>query len=198
MRKQDIKPGVVYAYQHSGKYSEPHPVIFLSLDLYSDRRRGAEGPRFRPALVGDKPHSGMYGSGSTGYLIAEASTTWRSQERLAEAIAKLPGLTLADATAPGDRESGDLIGFRVLPSLTPVLGPWEAVTAERREQDEADRRRREREAAARKALDDRAAKVRTVLIAAGLSPRYSGPSRELVLSLDDAEKLSSLLAAKKD
>ena len=194
MRKQDIKPGVVYAYQR-GKYNEPHPVIFLSLDLYSDSRRGAEGPRFRKALPGEKPHQGRWGSGSTGYLIAEASTAWRGQGRLAEAVAKLPGLILADATASGDREVGDLIGFRVLPSLTPVLGPWEAVIAERREQDEADRRRRERETAAGKALDDRAAKVRAVLIAAGLSPRYSGPSRELVLSLDDAEKLASLLAA---
>jgi len=194
VRKQDIKPGVVYAYQRS-TYSDPSPVVFLSLDLYSDRRRGAVGPRFSPARVGDKPHSGMYGSGSTGYLIAEVRGGWRKDTERADAAERMKSLTLADALASEEASPDDLIGFDVLPRLTPIIGPWDEVITAKRDADERARQARDKERAERLARDDRATEVLRTLKAAGVRAQYEGGKAEFRLSLDDAEKLASLLAA---
>jgi hypothetical protein len=194
MRKQDIKPGVVYAYQR-GTYDDPRPVVFLSLDLYSDRRRGAEGPRFRKACDGDKPHSGTFGSGSTGYLIAEMRGGWRNDAERAEAAERMKSLTLADALTSREAGPDDLTDFDVLPRLTAIVGPWDEVIAAKRARDEKARQVAQREQAERLARDDRAVDVLRTLKAAGVRAQYEGGHAEFRLSLDDAEKLASLLAA---
>ena len=78
--------------------------------------------------------------------------------------------------------------------LARVLGPWDEVMAQQREEAEEKARRQAAIAATAKALDDRAAVVRRVLIVNSISPRFSGTSRDLIVSLDDAEKLVALLA----
>jgi len=194
MRKQDIKPGVVYAYQE-GKYQDPKPVMLLSADLYASQPRSELGTRFRKAADDAKPRSGTYGSGSTGYLVAIMRDQFTRRMDRDEVAARMAKVTLADAQAAGWEHLDDEIGLMLLIRLAPVLGPWDEVMAQRREAAEEKARRQAALAAAAKVLDDRAAKIRLVLIASGVSPRFSTAARDLILSLEDAEKLASLLAA---
>ncbi len=194
MRKQDIKPGVVYAYQE-GKDQSPRPVAFLSADLYASQGHSEHGPRFRKAASDAKPQSGTYGSPSTGYAVAIMREQFGRRVDRDEVAARLTRVTLADAAAAGWGHLDDLISFMLIVRLAPVLGSWDEVTAQQREEAEEKARRQAALAAAAKALDDRAAVVRRVLIVNGISPRFSGTSRDLIVSLDDAEKLAALLAA---
>jgi hypothetical protein len=195
MRKHDIQPGVVYAYQE-GKYQDPKPVMFLSTDLYTSQRRSELGPRFRKAASDATPHSGRYDNPSTGYLVAIMRDQFLKRVDRDEVAARMAKVTLADAQAAGWEHLDDLISFMLLVRLAPVLGPWDEVMAQRREADEEKARRQAAIAAEAKALDDRAAKVRLVLITNGISARFSTAARDLIVSLDDAEKLTALLAAK--
>ena len=193
MRKQDIKPGVVYAYQE-GKYQSLRPVAFLSADLYASQGRSEHGPRFRKAASDAKPQSGTYGSPSTGYAVAIMREQFGRRVDRDEVAARLTKVTLADAAAAGWEHLDDLIGFMLIVRLAPVLGPWDEVMAQQREEAEEKARRQAAIAATAKALDDRAAVVRRVLIVNSISPRFSGTSRDLIVSLDNAEKLVALLA----
>ena len=73
MRKQDIKPGVVYAYQR-GTYGNPLPVVFLNTpadgELYTEgsqwRKPGSKA--FTRAHGGSKPHAVSFGS-DVGYPV---------------------------------------------------------------------------------------------------------------------------------
>lgn len=196
MRKQDIKPGVVYAYRE-GKYGETLPVVFLATDFYKGRDyRDEDGPKFRKAGAADAPHSDRLGSPTTGYLVAIMRHQYGRKVDYDAAAERMAKVTLADMEATGGESLDDLIGFMLLVRLGVVIGPWGEVMAQQREEAEEKKRRQEIISATAKALDDRAAKVRLVLIAKGVSPRFSTTARDLILSLEDAEKLASLLAAK--
>jgi len=196
MRKQDIKPGVVYAYQE-GKYGATLPAMLLTTDLYKGRDdyRDTESLKFRKAGAADTPHAGRLGSPTTGYLIAIARHQISRRVDYDEVAERIAKITLADMEATGgESPAGEPFGYMLIVRLGVIIGPWDEVMAERREHDAAKKRRQEQEAAQAKALDDRAAAVRLVLITNGISPRFSGTDRNLIVSLDDAEKLAALLA----
>lgn len=199
MRKQDIKPGVVYAYRE-GKYGHTLPVMFLSTGLYTGRGyRDTESPKFRVAGGYEQPHTGRLGAPTTGYLVAigrsQIGVHKINYDEVADRMARI---TLADAEASAWELADGDIGVMLIVRLGVIIGLWDEVMAAEREQKEVERQRRERKAAEAKALDDRAAAVRKAITLHGISARFSSVDRNLIVSLDDAEKLAALLLDRKD
>ena len=141
MRKKDIKPGVVYAYRE-GKYGETLPVMLLTADLYKGRGyRDDEGPKFRKAGAGDAPHSGRLGSPTTGYLVAIMRHRYGRKVDYDAAAERMASITLADMEATGGESLDDLIGFMLIVRLGVIIGRWDEVTAQQREEAEQEARR---------------------------------------------------------
>lgn len=208
MRKQDIKPGVVYAYQRSrgSIYSDPEPVVFLNAPadsvLYSEpdrnTRRDPGRPVFAKAREGSKP-AGSRGAwsnaGDTGY---PAVMIYRHDGDKATTESLLT-VTLADFEAtPQTTVKG--ITYTVITSLTPILGPWDEVVAGLKARRKAEQERAERESKAADAIRTRAIDIIAALSARGITANfvgsYGGAARAISLPLAEAEKLIALLAAK--
>jgi hypothetical protein len=198
VRKQDIKPGVVYAYQR-GTYGNPQPVVFLNTpadgELYTEssqyRKPGSKA--FTRAREGSKPHAVSFGS-DVGYPVVRGR--WDADTD----PAALLSATLSDFEAATQPYSGSH-EFRVVTSLTAIAGPWDEVIATRKAQYEADRQRRERDQ-----QEARASRTRAIDIITALSARDIKVSRissygavdSVSLPLDEAEKLVSLLSSLPD
>lgn len=192
MRKQDIKPGVVYAYQE-GKYQSPTPIVFLAApkdtELWSAHRRPPEGAqRSKQANAGAKPYRsrGRYMSGGdTGYPAAQARAM--PGDGSGYDMAALATVDLADFEAATDAP-GPRCRFTVVTNLTYIAGEWETVTAEHAAAAQADRDHRAALQRERSALNKRAGAVQVAL---GVPIRWDGD--RFILSLQSAEKLAALL-----
>lgn len=192
MRKQDIKTGVVYAYQRSSYYS-PEPVVFLIAPsegkLYSERDRFSRtGPAFRKARAGSKPERGnLYGS--TGYAIAKFGYGAPSREP-----ALLAGVTLADfeeATSVGGRVDG--IQFDVITTLSQITGTYAEAVAAHHAKKNAEHAQFERE---REQRDDRRLRASAAMSVLTENDIYATYVDDMVrLSVENAEKLAALLTS---
>lgn len=194
MRKQDIKTGVVYAYQRSASYS-PEPVVFLVApadgDLYLPRdRHNRTGFAFRPAGEGAKPErSRIYGP--TGYAVAKFGYRASRAD-----LSALTAVTIADfeaATSATGREDG--VEFDVMTTLGQITGVYEDVVAARRAQQQQEQEYRERVRSAEDRDRERARVLIGAFSKAGIESTTGDVfgSRKILLTLDEAEKLAALL-----
>jgi hypothetical protein len=198
MRKQDIKPGVVYAYQRDHSYcGRPLPVVFLNTpagsELYSEssvrplsRSRGM--PAFYRAHAQAKPHAVSFGS-DVGYPAVRFR--WDATGHISELLS----VTLADFEAAVERTQGDR-EFTVITSLAAIVGPWDEVKAAYDERKRANDEQKRADAEAADASRTRAMDVMRALRAYGVEvsrlPAY-GAVKSVSLSLEEAEKLVAVL-----
>ena len=198
MRKQDIKPGVVYAYQR-GKYASPSPVMFLSMDLYERRGRARGADKAGPprwvtkAAPGAQAGDGI-GGAATGYPVVRQAHLYRqNRPDPSEVARRIARFTLADFEASQVPEIDDHIEFDVIPRLAPIVSTWEEAAAMlAREAEELAGRR-----AAREASHRRADAVIAALVVAGIDAepdQVFSETRAIVIPLDEAEKLARLLS----
>jgi hypothetical protein len=127
MRKVDIKPGVVYAYQRWGRSGSREPIMFLTSSpwigaLWKETRE-PDVLAFRPARNAHAPQAGtVYNDGTIGYpavLFEESKPT-------AEDLILLRSITFEDfrrARASWDAERG--VNFVLVTSMARVVGLWE-------------------------------------------------------------------------
>jgi hypothetical protein len=222
VRLGDLKEGVVYAYQRS-KHYDPVPMIWLgSTQLWHERdttRR--EGPLFRcienPSKY-DKPKSGIWGHGSTGYAVAFMEARMGRTNVSPEGLAVLltaslkefsqltrgfsPGQDWSDGgpdvqlTAKQEEETlrHHTIRYDVLVSLGQVKGEWDVVKAEADRMREAKEARWERERREKEAIDVRYADVSGTLNSFGIQVQHRNwSSDKLLVSLEQWEEIAGLV-----
>lgn len=200
MKKADIKPGVVYAYQRS-KYDSPRPIVFLNAPadgvLYRERDYPKSGtPAFIKASPAAKPRRALgFGRGGIGYPAAHLSHDSRMTHQ------DLLGITLADfeRATSGYHEGYE---FDVITTLTHVTGPWDEVIAAHEAQKRAERESREQEQHEASESRARAIDILTALRArAGIEPDRIptyGAVKSISIPLAEAEKLVALLAGREN
>ncbi len=122
MRKQDIKPGVVYAYCES-RWNQPSPVVFLAAPAASriytrSARRGEDGqPFFTTAREGVK--AGRYSGGYPMVRLAHPDN-----------IGDISRFTLDGFEAATDpRADGGT--YTIVSNLVYIVGPYDEVMADR-------------------------------------------------------------------
>ncbi|MFF4417061.1 hypothetical protein ACFYY8_31460 [Streptosporangium sp. NPDC001559] len=197
MKAKDIKPGVVYGFQRGrGEYATIQAMALLAPadadHLYQTasyhRRPGA--PAFTKAMRSSKPKKGRgWNEASVGYPAVFGPAD------------ALEGFTLERfeaATSPyPDSESG--VEFRVLTSLTAIVGPYEEAMAAHQQRLDAANEERDREQRRQAAAQQRAKKLVEALgqvgVVADTDSSYNPTG--LTVSLDEADKLLALLAAQK-
>lgn len=195
MRKQDIKPGVVYAYAQSRKpWSYDAVLILDTKQLYQWRRYAPFG--LEKARAGARPSTARHwGQEPIGYLILKgkaeelATLNWeRVYLKFLEAGTNYEHL---------DIEEGSKARFGLVTNLAYLHGEYhEVVTAhEKAEREAQERRRRAEEHQARERA--RAEAAVTGLQRAGLSSAFAVGTygRGVQLSTEDAERLSYVLEA---
>lgn len=181
MRKQDIRTGVVYAYQR-GTYGSPGAVVFLSLELHKYVKHRQPGqPYWTPAAGFDKPRRGDWSFASVGYPVVIG--------REPGDLASLGAEVITTGLTPAQYEAG--LSADTLTSLAAVKGPYAEVMAAYAREQEADRKRRQEKRERETARRDRAARVKADLEALGVFANYHQDRFEL--TLENAEKLAALL-----
>ncbi len=131
MRKQDIKPGVVYAYKYWGAHpADPVvPIVFLSEHtwigtLRQDARGFGEYAFKRPGAGTTKPRAGtVYNDGAIGYPAACLMVIEHPPAE--QEIAKLKTLKLRDFDRAW-QSVGDGYEFLLVTSMARVTGEWGA------------------------------------------------------------------------
>ena len=202
MKKNEIKPGVIYAYQRSREYGSPEPVVFLDVpaegvlhSTASDYKK-ADQPAFIKAYSGAKPQASRGFSGiSHGYAAVFFARTYEPGADPADLLK--PTLADFEKCTSGYAPAGfDGLKFDLVTSLTYITGEYDEKLAEDKAQRETDRDARRRDQAERDAADARAASIGSALarldVEASLDRSASG---YLKITLDDAEKLLALLEA---
>lgn len=193
MKKADIKPGVVYAYQRSANYS-PEPIVFLATGLYTSRGRyNKDKPWASRALAGDKIGRN-YLDRETGYPIARRD--WQAQGVSDEEIVRqMLALAPADWEGAADGTVG-AVRLDILMRLGQITGLYDEVVAERTAREKAARElaaevQQEADTSRTRAID-----TLTALRAHGIEPSripsYGGVE-SISLPLAEAEKLIRLL-----
>src|ERR1039457_6727674 len=123
MRKQDIKPGVVYAYQRSKDYDPPEAIVFLSSpadnSLFSEPRRygPSTGTVFVPTRETKPRRSQSYTGNSVGYPAVKA--------RNSRVTPDLGGYTLAGFEAATYYSPGEDVEFVIITSLGQITGTFD-------------------------------------------------------------------------
>lgn len=189
MRKQDIKPGVLYAWTRSREYGEPQPIVFLNTpadgELYRRPRRygSSTGPVFTRDYTSSKPESGSgFASSPVGYPAVIGHS--------AAAAGLLPSFALAGFEAATSAHS-DETELTVITSLAQVTGPYAEAVAGYQARRQAEREHRDRQTAA---ADDRHTRSKAAAAKLASAEIFSSTrDGEIVLSLENAEKLAALL-----
>jgi hypothetical protein len=182
MRRQDVKPGVVYAHQHSDSRS-PVPVVFLSTDLYTAPNRhalaGGNPADLRQAPAGVKPGKGYLNS-VTGYPVVfiDGTLTGPAGDTLQP---------LRDATMTNIPRGARL---SILTALSKIKGEYAPAAVAWEQQKAAERAREHERRVAARARNERGRAVTATLARYGIPARWAG---HLEIHLDDAEKLAALL-----
>jgi hypothetical protein len=197
MRKQDIRTGVVYAYQRSS-WSLPVPLVFLSLDLHRRLRPRAGADSWcQPSTYGDRPKAALgFSDADIGYPVARLG--W-NRELTDDALAALPslGAEVASGDLPGWLQAAG-IERDILTRMASVIGPYDEVMAEREVRLHAEAERTRRENAGRQDKASRARAVIRALGAQGVKASYDEWDVTVTLSLDEAEKVVTALARTED
>jgi hypothetical protein len=198
MKRTDIKAGVVYATKSS--YGAPAPIVFLedgAAGLYVRGNYG-RGPYRKLAEDKNTKAKGASGYSDSGRGYAAIKISAGGDLNYAEAAERMstidPVVELARFLA-SERPSAEGLGFDIVTSLSQIGGLYAeekaAYDSMKAAEQEAGQRRREA---------DRAASVRRwnivdALNALGIGARGNSAGK-IELSLDEAEKLLTLLAAK--
>jgi hypothetical protein len=133
MRKNEIQPGVVYAFLAS-KYDLPEPVVFLRppadgvvYESSSMRRRAALDPYFTPKTTNiTKPYSGMFET--VGYPAVRLAH-WNSDAAPDELL--VPTLEQFERVTSNYDIGNDRLRFALVTSLKHIIGEYDSVMAER-------------------------------------------------------------------
>jgi hypothetical protein len=128
MRKDDIKPGVVYAYQRYGTHpTDPvEPIVFLSGQgwigsLRQDARGHGDKAFRRPRGWHDKPQRGtVHNDGTVGYPAVIGSREASEQE-----LATLRAFRIGDFDAARAAITEHGCEFILVTSMKRVVGEWE-------------------------------------------------------------------------
>ena len=199
MKRTDIRAGVVYAVKSS--YGPPSPIMFLedgAAGIYSRGNFGRGAPRKLPADYKAKAGRGLSDSGRGYAAIRRNSVGDLTTDEAVERLGAIdPAAELARFLAD-ESPAVDGLRFEIVTSLGQITGLYaEAVTQYEAER-KAERERRDQREAALATAWQRAASIRDGLAELGIrstvvSADYGG---SISLSLDEAEKLFALLAAK--
>ncbi|MDH2424789.1 hypothetical protein [Sphaerisporangium sp. TRM90804] len=193
MKAKDIKPGVVYAYQRGrGEYAPLQAVVLLApadgdhLYQTTSHHRAAGSPLFAKVRSGAKPKRGQgWSAPDVGYPVVIGP---------AEA---LEGATLEGFEATTSHYYNAELGaeFKVLTSLTGVVGLYEDALAEQKQRQEEARQQWDREERAREAAQRRARALTAALRKVGVDATPDNPNNPaaLVITLDEVDKLLALL-----
>jgi hypothetical protein len=200
MKAKDIRPGVVYGYR-AGADDRVKPVVFLA-PVDADHLYQTTSHHRKPGTVAYvKAHRGaklgnsrlLSSSPTVGYPAAQPSRTSREKATPFD----LGCVTLEDFEAATSHVAPMLgVEFTLVTSLTHVRGLYETELA-------AEQRRADADAAAERKAREAEARVRAI---AGVLKRHGlagvtvdtyGRPR-LVITLEDAEKLLTLLPEKEN
>lgn len=192
MRKQDIKPGVVYAYRR-GAWDTPTPLVFLSLDLHVPSRQRKPGDPWCERALHDKraKRGSIYPDVGYPVVIGERM----GQGATEETIAAMPALG-ADVIADGltDEQRASRLSTDILTRLASVVGVYAEVMAERKRQVDKDREVHRRHAEQTVATQARRAELMGRLAAVGVTvTRVYDHDDQLILTLDEAAKVAGWL-----
>lgn len=136
MKKSDIKPGVVYAYQRFGRHPvDPRePIVFLGMseygqghvigELWQDARGHGCRAFMRPAPSRHVQAGTVHNDGSIGYpaVLLDHEAPLVTTERLDSLLSVTPQDFRVAVSARG-LGSGRLL--LVVTSMARVVGPWE-------------------------------------------------------------------------
>lgn len=197
MRKQDIRTGVVYAYQRS-EFDTPEPCVLLGTELRTGRGRYDRTDAWSQASdAGDRPGKDYLGR-HTGYVALFCSRPFSGR-----ASARVAALMLAVTPDqyPAILETGvapDGLCAEILTTLAPVRGVFEEVCRARSEKREQERRARKEADAERRAGWARAAALIARFDALGfaLDTNYDGD--QIAITADEAERIAELLERSAD
>lgn len=184
MRKQDIKPGVVYAYQR-GEYGPLKPCVVLSLEMHKTVR-GAPG--WTRAEGHDRPQRGDLVRPAIGYPVV------MGEPELAGGMASLGAGIIASGLTDEQVCSG--LSGNTLYAPVCLRGPYAEVAAALAERERAELEANARARAARNAELARAITLTDELGRSGIAADslVVDGTRHITLTLDEAEKLARLLA----
>ena len=126
MRKADVKPGVVYAYQRWGRHpTDPvEPLVFLSsqswIGTLRQDARGYGDYAFKRPRDGRKPQAGtVHNDGTIGYPAVIGPRELTVQE-----FARLLKVRLKDLDAARNTAFADGFEFVLVTSMQRVTGEW--------------------------------------------------------------------------
>lgn len=195
MRAKDIKPGELYALKRGrGEYATIEPVVFLAeptadnlwMPASHHRRKGA--PAFVKAGPGSKPQRGHRRMApDVGYPAVTGPA-----EHLQEVL--LGDFEAATTTFYSRRRD---VTYRVITSLTGVVGPWEKAVADQEAARDAERREREAEQRRVDAAIRKSERQIAALAAAGVSAAPHGYDA-VRIGADEMDKLLALLPTPKE
>lgn len=199
MKRADIMPGEVYAFQDS-KYSSLKECVFLTpltrAHLYQGVRRRAPGqPRFKRDGTAARPYKG-YVYGDTGYLAAIGSNVL--------------GASLEEALSPDGSREERSYSYQILISTTKVIGIYTQVALSRQEAEDRERAALAVRHAENEAVSHAHLLLQTKLLSWGIDidllgstgtwrdserNRKDSPPRAFVMTFDQAQELDKLLSA---
>jgi hypothetical protein len=195
VRAKDIKPGVVYGQQRGrSEYADIRAVVFLApvdgdhLYATTSHHRKKGEPAFEKRRPGSKPSRGRgWSAPDVGYPVVYGPP------------AKIGTITLADFEAATSTyyDHGSGIEFRVLTSLTSIVGTYEEAVAAQKKQQAAARQEQEREEREREAALGKARALIAALKAAGVRADvdHAWRPQAVTIPLAEADKLLALLPA---
>jgi hypothetical protein len=195
MKKNEIKPGVIYAYRRGRSiYDSPEPVVFLTAPadgiLYQQASdfRGPKAAKYVRAREGSKPQAGGGFNGRPiGYAAVRAS--WNSNTNPLDLLK--PALAEFKTTTEGRAAEG--VYFTLVTSLTHIIGLYDEVMTETRAREDAERQQRQREQAEREAVQARADSVQAEMGRLGVKSSFT--RGYINLTVDAAENLLTLLSS---
>lgn len=185
MRRQDIKTGVVYAYQPNPDRDAPKPLMFLSADLHIRAVRHPV-PWCRPSLAGERAGYKSLHREYTGYPAILAHGIDPAEP---EMIA-LAATVASNALTTGDVPEG--LQLDIITNLAHIRGPYAEAQKKWDEMLAVRRQRFEQSEALTRQRHERAEAVIGTLALHGISAHYGDST--IRMSLDAAEKLTALLA----
>lgn len=203
MKKNDIKPGIIYAYQRGrGDLDTPVPIVFLAAPadgtLYtkaSNYRKPGDAQYTQVTYPNAKPSAGRgYGSRDIGYPAVQIN--WGHESEVSPQ--NLLKVTLADFEQATTSYDPGIAGMRLtlVTSLAAITGPYEEKLAEYNARQDAIRRQREQEKAERDVILTRAENIVSRFTRFAVTPGHAGTGGtqpHVRFTLDDAEKLLNLL-----
>jgi hypothetical protein len=196
MKRTDIRAGVVYAIK--GSYGAPRPIVFLedgAARLYGKGSYGRGGIRKLDESKYTKAKKGTgFSESDRGY--AAIKVAWSSEISAAETAELMravdPAAELARFLAD-ERPSAEGLGFDIVTSLSQIGGLYDEELAEYNARIAAKRAAERHLTDERTALAARVGAVVESLSAYGIRAKGAWEGKQVELSVDEAEKLITML-----